>query len=143
MNKDTKNPSTDELLQELIESPRLEDFIDHKNFCKSSLSELLQKFLDEKGLKQAAVVRDADLNATFGYQIFTGSRNASRNKILQIAFAMTLSLAQTNQLLRAASANELHCKNRRDAIIIFALNHHYSLQKTNEELYRFSEETIC
>ena len=44
--------------------------------------------------------------------------------------------------MQAGGVNELYCKNRRDAIIIFALSHGYTLQKTEEELYRFGEETI-
>lgn len=66
------------------------------------------------------MVRMADLNETFGYQIFTGARHPSRNKVLQIAFAMALTLKETNRALTAAGANILNCKDRRDAIIIFA-----------------------
>ncbi len=56
---------------------------------------------------------------------------------------MQLGLRETDRLLQAAGANELYCKNRRDAIIIFAVQKGYTLQKVNEELYRFGEETIC
>ena len=85
----------------------------------------------------------ANLNETFGYQIFKGERNPSRNKVLQIAFAMALSLRETNRALSAAGVNALNCKNRRDAIIIFCIDRGCSLQKVNEELYRFGEETVC
>lgn len=54
-----------------------------------------------------------------------------------------MNLRETDRLLQAAGANELYCKNKRDAIIIFAVQKGYSLQKTDEELYRFGEETIC
>ena len=84
-----------------------------------------------------------DLNETFGYQIFKGTRHPSRDKVLQIAFAMALSLRETNRALRAAGTNELNAKCRRDAIIIFCLDRGCSLQKVNEELYRFGEETVC
>ena len=85
----------------------------------------------------------ADLNDTFGYQIFKGTRHPSRDKVLQIAFAMALTLRETNRALTAAGASELYCKDRRDAIIIFCLDRGCSLQKVNEELYRFGERTIC
>lgn len=76
----------------------------------------------------------ADLNETFGYQIFTGSRNPSRNKELQIAFAMALSMKETNRALTAAGVSVLNCKDRRDAIIIFCIDRGCSLQKVNDEL---------
>lgn len=138
-----EEPLTEELLSELLSSPSVDSFVDNAAIGERSLSEYLQQLLSEKGLKQSAVVRDAGLNNTFGYQIFKGTRKASRNKVLQIAFAMGLSLRETDRLLQAAGANGLYCKNRRDAIIIFSVKHGYSLQKTEEELYRFGEETIC
>ncbi len=102
----------------------------------------LNQLLEERGLRRAAVVRAAGLNETFGYQIFTGARRASRDNLLKIAFALGLTLRETNRLLQAGGANGLYCKNRRDAIVIFAITHGYTLQKTEEELYRFGEETI-
>ena len=62
--------------------------------------------------------------------------------LLKIAFAMGCTLREANRLLQAGGANELYCKNRRDAIVIFAISHGYTLQKTEEELYRFDEATI-
>lgn len=134
---------TEEVLKDLLEAPSIDSFIDKHEFPSCSLSDYLQQMLEKKHLERARVVRMADLNETFGYQIFTGARNPSRNKVLQIAFAMALTLRETNRALSAAGASTLTCKNRRDAIIIFCIDHGCSLQKVNEELYRLGEETIC
>lgn len=134
---------TEEVLKELLEAPSIDSFIDKHEFPSCSLSEYLQQMLEKKHLERARVVRMADLNETFGYQIFTGARNPSRNKVLQIAFAMALTLRETNRALSVAGSSTLTCKNRRDAIIIFCIDHGCSLQKVNEELYRLGEETIC
>ena len=134
---------TEDLLNELLDSPDPAAFASkHKLACRS-LPDYLQQLLDERGLRRPEVVRQAGINPTFGYQIFVGQRNPSRNKLLQLAFAMKLSLGETNRLLQAGGCNELYCKNRRDAIIIFCLDRGCSLHKTDEELYRFGEETIC
>lgn len=138
-----KEPLTEELLQELLAAPDPRSFAERHRLAKRSLSDYLQQLLDEKGLERADIVRKAGLNDTFGYQIFMGQRGASRNKVLQLAFAMELTLKETDRLLQAAGANQLYCKDRRDAIIIFCLDHGYTLQKTDEELYRFGEDTIC
>lgn len=138
-----KEPLTEELLEELLTASDPVAFADAHHLTKRTVPEYLQQLLDEKGLTRAAVIRKAGINETFGYQIFIGTRNCSREKILQLAFAMELSLKETDRLLRAAERSELYCKNRRDAIIIFCLEHNYSLQKTDEELYRFGEKTIC
>lgn len=138
-----EEPLTEELLQDLLSSSSPELFLEQNDISKRSLSEYLQQLLQEKNLERAKVVREAGINETFGYQIFKGTRKASRNKILQLIFAMNLSLKEADRLLQASGNNELYCKNRRDAIIIFCLEKGYSLQKTEEELYRFNEETIC
>lgn len=134
---------TEELLEELLESPSLEEYLAKSEPTARSLSDYLQSMLEEKGLKRSEVIRAASLNDTFGYQIFTGARGAGRDTALQLAFAMGLTLRETNRLLQAAGANGLYCKDRRDGIIIFCLEHGSSLQEANEELYRFGEETIC
>ena len=136
-------PLTEGLLDELLSAPNPEAYLDSHDFGERTLSEYLQRLLEEKHLERAQVVRMANLNETFGYQIFKGERNPSRNKVLQIAFAMALSLRETNRALSAAGVNALYCKNRRDAIIIFCIDRGCSLQKVNEELYRFGEETVC
>lgn len=138
-----KEPLTEELLQELLSASEIRVYADRHRLPARSLSGYLQQLLEEKGLERAGVVRAAGLNETFGYQIFMGQRGASRNKVLQLAFAMECTLREANRLLQAAGANELYCKNRRDAIIIFCLDRGYGLQKTDEELYRFNEDTIC
>ena len=138
-----KEPLTEELLEELLAAPSPKRFIERNQVGERSLSDYLQGLLEEKGLKRVDVVRAAGLNDTFGYQIFMGQRGASRNKVLQLAFALGLTLKEADRLLQAAGASGLYCKDRRDAIIIFCLDHGYSLQKTDEELYRFGEDTIC
>ena len=136
-------PLTEELLDELLSTSSLDAYLEEHEPRALSLSEYLQQLLDEKGLERSRVVRMANLNDTFGYQIFQGTRNPSRDKVLQIAFAMALTLRETNRALTAAGVSELYCKDRRDAIIIFCIDRGCSLQKVNEELYRFGEKTIC
>lgn len=138
-----EEPLTDELLAELLDASSPIAFTDAHHITSRSAAEYLNYLLDKKGLKRAAVIKAAGLNETFGYQIFKGERQGSRNKMLQLAFAMGLSLQETNRLLQAAHVNALYPKDRRDAIIIFCLDKGYSLTEVECELYRFGEATIC
>lgn len=132
-----REPLTEELLNELLSSPDPNSFLSSANPSRRSLAEYLQQLLDEKRLERSKVVREAGLNDTFGYQIVKGTRKASRDKVLQLAFAMQLGLRETDRLLQAAGANELYCKNRRDAIIIFAVQKGYTLQKGQRRTVSF------
>ena len=58
-----------------------------------------------------------------------------------LSFAV-MYLAKRSKLFSAAGVSVLNCRDRRDAIIIFCIDRGCSLQKVNEELYRFGEETV-
>lgn len=135
-------PLTEELLDELLSSSSPAAFAAARGITHRALDAYLNELLAAKGLKRSEVVRAAGINETFGYQIFKGQRNPSRDKVLQLAFAMRCSLIETNRLLQAAGVNELYCKDRRDAIILFCIDRGLSLQETDEELYRFGETTL-
>lgn len=137
-----KEPLTNELLDELLSAPDPAKFADEHKITHRNLPDYLDQLLDEKGLKRPDVIREANLDATYGYQIFMGQRNASREKLLALVFALKCTLQEANRVLRAGGHSELYVKTRRDAIIIFALDHGYNLMKTNGELYRFGEEPI-
>lgn len=133
---------TDELLKQIMKSGNPESFLEKNTFSDITLSDFLNGLLECKNLKRSAVIKDARINETFGYQIFNGQRGASRNKILALALAMGLSVDETQHLLSCANVGCLYCRNRRDALILFCISHEFSLDKTDEELFRFGEETI-
>ena len=68
---------TEEVLQELLDAPSLDAFVDGREFPAETLVGFLGRMLEKKHLKRSRVVRMADLNETFGYQIFKGERNPS------------------------------------------------------------------
>ncbi|MEE8722117.1 MAG: XRE family transcriptional regulator [Eggerthellaceae bacterium] len=135
-------PLTEHLLEELLSSNDLATFADAHATSKRSLSDYLNQLLDEKGARRADVINKAGMNSTYGYQIFVGQRNPSRNKVLQIAFALSCSLRETNRLLKASDHSPLYPKDRRDAIIIFCIDRGRTLMQVNAELYRFGEDII-
>lgn len=71
---------TEELLNELLDAPNIDGYIKEHDFAAPSLSDYLKQLLQEKGLERSRVVRMADLNETFGYQILSvrGIRAAIR-----------------------------------------------------------------
>lgn len=135
-------PLTDELLQELLSAPDPISYSDAHHITHRTLSGYLNELLERKGLRRPEVVREAGLNETHGYQIFQGTRGVTRDKALCLALALKCTLVETNRLLQAAGVNELYCKDRRDAIVIFCIDHGMSLQQVDEELYRFGEPTL-
>lgn len=135
-------PVTEELLHELLKMPTLDDAFGLCENVDFDLAAYLNRLLQEKQLRKSKVIRESGLNETFAYQIFSGSRGASRDKILQLAFAMRLELLEVQRLLEHAGANRLYCKNRRDMIIIFCIKNSQTLAYVDEQLYCHGEKTI-
>ena len=138
-----EEPLTEELLNELLSAPDPEAYLSEHRAISRNLAHYLRELLDERGLKRSEVIHAAQLDSTYGYQLFTGSRSKpSRDKVLQLAFAMHLSLRETDRLLQAAGSSRLYCKDRRDAIVIFCLDRGTSLEELNETLYSLGERAL-
>ncbi|HIU04519.1 MAG TPA: XRE family transcriptional regulator [Candidatus Coprousia avicola] len=135
-------PLTEELLAELLAAPDPAVFTDAHDLAHRDLATYLNELLLAKGRRRVEVVRAAELNETFGYQVFKGQRGAGRDTALRLAIALGCDLVETRRLLQAAGANELYCKDRRDAIIIFCIDRGYSLRRVDDELYRLGERTL-
>lgn len=133
---------TEELLEQLLEEPHIEGFLNDATFNNVALPEMLQILLDKYGKSKADIVHSTTINDTHAYQIFGGDRGASRDKVLQLALAIGCTVKESNHLLNSAGVSELYCKNRRDAIIIFCIKESYSVYETNDVLYKFNEDTL-
>lgn len=138
----SEEASTTELLNKIKDAKSLDDAILAGGGCVPALGEYLSRLLEKKGLVRSQVVKAADMDATFGFQIFKGERGASRDKVLSLCFAMGCDLKETNRALKISGANELYSKSKRDVIIIYALENGWSLHDCNDALYKNSEKTI-
>ena len=107
-----------------------------------SFVDYINEILLEKNLEKSDIIRDAQIPRTYAYQIFQGSKQAGRDKILQLAIAMKLNLEETNRLLTVAPHNHLYDKQQRDAILIFGISKQYSLMEINELLDEFHHELL-
>lgn len=124
-----------EILQ-VANEDELQDFIDEnqENLPEMTLAEYLEFLLKEKKLSKTDIVKKACMG-NYAYKIFSGERkNNSRPKILSLALAMKLSLKETQRLLYYGESQKLYSKNIWDDVIIFALNHGYSVERTNKLL---------
>ena len=135
---------TDDLMEELTHSKNLEQYIKENKayFIDTSLAEALNQKLKEKGLAKSAVIKAAEINEIYGYQIFSGKRIPSREKLLCILIGMKLSLPEVQQLLKLAGYAPLYPKNIRDSIIISGLQHSKTVIEINELLYDHQEPTL-
>ncbi len=136
--------STQELLKLIESSQNINSYLkaEADSLSVPALHELLALFLEEKHLKKSQCIIDAGIHREYGYQIFSGARIPSRDKILALCLAMRLSREESDMLLRAGGYNSLYSRNKRDSVIIFSLLKHYSTIEANLLLDQIGEAPL-
>lgn len=117
---------TDELLKELGNTSDINQYLstNRDELIEQNVAKYLNELLKKKeNLTKSKIIKSTSLSESYIYDIFRGEKsNPSRNKLLQIAFAMSLDLETTQKLLKIAKVGILYPRIKRDSIIIFALN---------------------
>ena len=139
---DPKN--TDDLRQELMQSPNLDEFLsdNEENFSNESISDILNRLLIKKNISKASLAKQSGISEVYLHQIFAGRRNPSRNRLLCLCYGLGASLDETQELLKLCGAAQLYSKNRRDAIIIYGIVRNITLYEINDKLFSEDEETL-
>lgn len=138
------NKSTDELNTLLKNTSSIDKYLSQdSNFIEEKpIGEVLTELLNQRNLSKADVINKALLDRTYGYQIFSGQRTPSRDKVIAICFAIELDEEATQSLLKKTGYPPLYVKNKRDSIILYALINGISLFDTNEMLLTQGEDLL-
>ena len=133
--------TTGELLELLKKSSNASSYIENASddlIQQIPLSEYLSEIMHSKQLIGSDIVLRSGLDRGYVYEILSGKKNPSRDKVLAICFAVPLSADETQQLLKSTGYPALYARIERDSIILFALEHSLSLADANELLYEMN-----
>lgn len=133
--------STDELLKILKHAKSAEQFIENNfnDINDITFQEYLLKCMETHSMTRSQVIDGANIQKNYGYQIFDGSKRPSRDKVLALCFSMSLSLEESNRLLKLSDHSILYPRILRDSIIIFALEKKINLIQANILLEEMDE----
>lgn len=87
------------------------------------LHELLNKYINEKKLTKAEVIRKLNIDRNYGYWILGGTRKPTRNCLIQLSLILGLDVEQINYLMQLAGKSPLYVRNAVDARVFYAINH--------------------
>jgi len=135
-----EHKTTDELHHEIRTATDIEDYLykNKEHMLTRSLSEHLNLLLSQKGMSRAEVVRNSLLDRAYVYQIFSGEKTPSRDKLIAIAFGLCLSDEEAQKMLKLSGNRELYARDERDALILFALQRKKTIMEANELLFDHS-----
>ncbi|MBQ3498014.1 MAG: helix-turn-helix transcriptional regulator [Clostridia bacterium] len=136
--------STDQLMDELMKAHNIGEYLkaNSKYMISDELPTYLLNILKKKSLVKSAVIKRSELSEVMGYQIFSGTRNPSRDSLISICVAMELSIDETQELLRVAQFALLYPRVKRDCIIINGIAAKKAVADINEDLYDNAEPTL-
>lgn len=98
-----------------------EDLID--NNAPPKLHELLNKYIEEKNMTKAEVIRKLNIDRNYGYWILNGTRKPTRNCLIQMSLILGLDVEQINYLMKLANKSPLYVRNPVDAKVFYAVKH--------------------
>lgn len=137
--------NTDTLQQELMSTNNLDRFLTENDasFRDVPLQEAIQRIFDEKGMSKAQLAKQSGISEVYLHQLFSGRRFPSRSRLLCLCFGLGATVDEAQSLLQQARHTPLYSRDRRDAIIIFALSHHMTLFEVNDKLFTENLDTLC
>lgn len=137
--------NTDTLQQELMSTNNLDRFLTENDasFRDIPLQEAIQRIFDEKGMSKAQLAKQSGISEVYLHQLFSGRRFPSRSRLLCLCFGLGATVDEAQSLLQQARHAPLYSRDRRDAIIIFALSHHMTLFEVNDKLFTENLDTLC
>lgn len=125
--------STTVLLNTLKQAETIEDL----EAYLQSLSEPLPPFykffffLDEiKPYESTYLIHASGIERSYFYQIQSGKRKPGRDKVIRLCIAGKLSIKNIQRSLISANLRLLYPRDRRDSIILYAINHDMSVWDT-------------
>lgn len=132
-----KKVRTSTLLQRLFQAPNLEGFIkDNADVLQMpSFHTYIAELCRVMSLVPERVIKQSLIERTYGHQLFNGTRKPSRDKVIQLAFGFGLDIEGTQELLKIARMNSLYPRIKRDAVILYCLNHHLSVMEVQDMLH--------
>ena len=127
---------TSKLLQKLFRSQNINSYlIENSNeFGLPKFHEHISMICTNSNLIPEQVIKQSAIERTYGHQLFNGTRNPSRDKIIQLAFGLKLNVEETQNLLKIGGRSLLYPKIKRDAAILYCISHHLDIYETQSML---------
>ena len=139
-----REKTTDDLTQELMEQADLDRYIieNEAYFAETDLTSVLTRLYKKCGLSKAELARRAGMSEVYLYQVFSGRRRPSRDRLLCLCIGLESELEEANLLLKEMGYAPVYPRLKRDAIISHGLLHRTPLAEINDKLFSENEKTL-
>jgi hypothetical protein len=128
---------TSTLFRLLFKASDIKDFIKQNavEMCVPPFSEYISGLCAERGEVPERVIKRANIERSFGHQLFKGTKKPSRDTVIQLAFGFEADADAAQALLKHAGMSALYPRVKRDSAIIYCLHHHFTMVEAQNVLH--------
>lgn len=126
---------TSQLEQLLENNVEFDEALIRKN-CAPELCIMISDYMNEKGVSRTELIKSLNLDRNYGYQLLNGTRNPTRDHLIQIGLFLGLDTEQFQRLLKTAKKKPLYVRDMFDAKVFFAIKHKMRFEKAVEFIWR-------
>lgn len=134
--------TTNELMNQIKNAQR-EEFIGSFGEDEGvEVGSLMKEILKKKNIETRRAIDLLVLEPSYGYQIFNGRRKPTRIILLRFAVIFGLTMDETQRLLKIGQKQELYPRIRFDTVIIYGIEHRYSIEEVEDLLHEVGEKSL-
>lgn len=137
--------TTTELLKELKrQSCSLPDYLsNHKDtFVNEDIKAFWENIIESKNYSKSNIINKADFSYCYFYEVINGRKSPTKDKVVRLALAMKMTIDECQQALKVSGRSALHPKNRRDSILIYAIEQQMTVIQCNNLLVDNGEDEL-
>lgn len=137
--------STTDLLNELQDdSCSLSDYIQSHSdtFIDEDIQSFWEKLIFQSGYSKSNIINKSDFSYCYFYDVIQGKKSPTKDKVVRLILAMKLSLEQCQAALIISGRAALYPKNKRDSILIYAIDRGLTITQCNALLSKYKESEL-
>lgn len=129
-------PLTSALLKNLFKTSDINNFLEeNSDFIGTlSFSGYITELCRQKQEVPERIIKRANIERSFGHQLFKGTKKPSRDTVLQLAFGFEADVKTAQELLKYAGMSALYPQVKRDTVIIYCLHNSFTIVETQNVL---------
>ena len=102
----------------------------------------LNQYIEDRQLKKSDIIKKSNIAKGYGYELLNGEKKPSRDKLILLCLAVGMELEHLNRTLSRSQYSPLYAKNKRDAVLLFAIEKRLDCLETNALLFEFNEKCL-
>lgn len=126
---------TSQLEKRLGTDEEFDEELIRENVCPD-FCDAIAEYMKKRGVSRAELIKRMNIDRNYGYQLLNGTRNPTRNHIIQIGLLLGLDIDSFQKLLKTARKKPLYVRDMFDARVFYAVKHKMSFEKAMEFIWQ-------